>query len=1187
VLRGLELAGFKTFASRTRFEFPGDLTALVGPNGSGKSNVADAVRWVLAEPAGRGLRVRKAEDLIFAGGGGRPPAGYAEATVVLDNTSRAIPLDADEVAVTRRLHRSGESEYWLNGVRVRQREVVEALARLGVVQSSYAVIGQGLIDAALSLRPEERRELIEEAADVRRHQSALEEARGRLAATRANLQRLDDLLRELKPRVEKLAQHAAEAEEHRRLAGELARLLALWYAARWHGATARVAATATAAEHARREHDAARARLHEVAQRLAATRSESNALRHRHESVLHELRNAESAADRARHEVAYTLREIQRRTEELDRLKDEAEDAERRAAREEAALAEARTEQRRLRSAIEACEQEAVDASGEELAEQALEAARRAVLDRRAERARLESERHAAQTLAERIGAELANLETERDTSAPDPTLGERTEQASQRATELSERLQRAEAERQVLRHWLGEAEERLATDRAEGAALAERLREAERRLAQLAREEAAGDGYSPAVRAVLERAGRRFAAGSGGRTPVAEARLTGIVGAVADLIAVPPGYELAFEAALGGRSHDLVVERWAEAEAAIRYLRDAGIGRATFLPLDTIQPGRRATWPPEAGVHGVAADLCRAEPRFQAIVDRLLGNVIVVDDLAVARRCLARNGRGHQFVTLQGDTVGSWGAITGGSRPSRRDGLWRRRAEVATLTAEREMLAKRVDETRRRVERLSAELAARRAQVQTLSADIETLERAWAEANRQLAQLQAEAERDRFALEEAARRQERSAARRAALLEEQAALEERRGAIESALAEAAAHLAIAERDLAAAETAAAAARQRARTEAAQRANLHAAARNADEAVRRVQATLEREREIATSARRRRDALAQQIDAARHDANRHQALADAAAARAEALRARAHELAERRKMLDAELERLAEREQDERDAVASAAERLAEARREREAAADALDALRSRMANDGLDPDQLSPPAADLDVDELDRRITRLRARLRSSPAGGYAVIAEYEEERARLTEGIAQSEDLRTAEANLTRTIASLETLIAARFDQTVAAVNVEFRRYFQRLFGGGTARLGIGEGCGIDIEAHPPGKRPQSLALLSGGERALTAAALVFALVRVNPIPFCVLDEVDAALDESNVRRFVDALQELTATTQFVVITHNRVTMEAAAAIYGLAVGSDGATKIVSLQLREASSPARQAAG
>lgn len=1187
MLRAVELAGFKTFAHRARFEFRGDFTAVIGPNGSGKSNLADAVRWVLAEPAGRGLRVRKAEDLLFAGGGGRPPAGLAEVTLVLDNHTRVLPLEFDEVTLTRRLHRSGEGEYWLNGRRVRHRELLEALAPAGLIQSSYAVIGQGLIDAALSLRPEERRELIEEAADIRRHQLALEDARARLAATRANLERLDDLLRELRPRVDRLAKMAAEADQHRRLAQELAELLAVSYSNRWHAQRQRYANAAAAVATTRAEEEEMRARLDQMAERLNAARSEATALRHRHETLLNELRHAQSAADRADHAAAFALRDVERFAQELDRLATDADQADQRAAHEAAELAVTLRELDEVRAEIAQLERVPETRAALEAAEQRLAHARRRLADWQTELGALDAERRSIGALRERLAAELRALAATPDEPEADPTLDAEIEQTSRRVAELSTQIERRIAERRTARQRAADAHEQLARLRGERAALGERQRECERRLAQLVREDELGGVYHPAVRTVLEGAGRRFAASGDSRRVAGGIRLTGIVGTVADLLEVPGGYEQAFEAALGGRSQDIVVERWQDAEAAIQFLRATGAGRATFLPLDTIQPRQRASWPAEPGVHGVAADLCRYDPRIRAVVDRLLGTIVVVDDLTVARRCLARNGRGHQFVTLTGETVGSWGAVSGGSPPSRRDGLLRRRMEQAALVAERDQLTARAADLDRTIEAARVDLNASNEAERQCAAEIDSLEQARAEASRALAHLQARAEQRRVAAEAAALRRDQAAARAAEFITEDAALADRLATLNRRLADLAQHGEALEREVTDAEAAIEAARERASASAARLAELRAAERGLVTSLRRIEATVERERARAAEARERHALITRQLEACRADAERHRDVAVAALARAESAQTRALEIGRLRQRLESELDSLTEQEHAARAAVAASVERLAGARREREAAAEALDQLRRRMEADGIDPDHLPPPSDAHDLTEVDRQVMRLRARLRATPNAGTAVIEEYEQERARLDDYSAQIADLRAAEANLSKTIASLEALIAERFDQTVTAVNQEFRRYFQRLFGGGTARLGVGEGTGIEIEARPPGKRPQTLGLLSGGERALTAAALVFALLRVNPIPFCVLDEVDSALDESNVRRFVEVLRELATTTQFVVITHNRVTIEAATAVYGLTVGGDGATRIVSVQLREPTTRSTPAVG
>jgi chromosome segregation protein len=969
---------------------------------------------------------------------------------------------------------------------------------------------------------------------------------------------------------------AADAEEHRRLAAELAELLAVSYSHRWQALRQRYTNAASAVDAALADEEEARARLHDAVERLNAGRSEATALRQRHDTLSNELRHAQSAADRAEHAAAFAVREAERLADQCKRLAEDADDADRRAAREDAALAETNRELEQVRAEIAQLEHAPQARADIEAAEQRLAQARRRWADWRSASASLDAERRATNALRERLAADLRALATTPDDPPADPALDEQIARTSRRVADLTRQIEQLLDERRTVRQRVADAHEQLARLRGERAALAERLRECERRLSQLVREEEAGDAYHPAVRTVLEGAGRRFASSADTRRVVASVRLTGIVGTVADLLDVPAGYELAFEAALGGRSQDIVVERWQEAEAAIQFLRATGAGRATFLPLDTIQPRRRASWPAEPGVHGVAADLCRYDPRLRAVVDRLLGAIVIVDDLTVARRCLARNGQGHQFVTLSGETVGSWGAISGGSPPSRRDGLLRRRTEHAALAAEREQLTARAVELDHRIAAAQRELSVSQEAERRIANELDAREPARAEASRALANLEARAEQRRVATDAAARRREQVAARLAELTAEDTALAERLDALERQQTDLAQQRETIEQEVAEAEAAVDRARERASAATARLAALRAAERGLVATVRRIEATVERERARATEARARHAQVARQLETCQADAERHRDVAAAALARAENAQMRALELARLRQRHEADLDRLIEQEHAARAAAAASAERLAAARRERETAAEALDQLRSRMAADGIDPDQLPPPSAAPDPTEVDRQVMRLRARLRATPSAGTAVIDEYEQERARLDDFSAQIADLHAAEANLSKTIVSLETLIAERFDQTVAAVNHEFRRYFQRLFGGGTARLGVGDGSGIEIEAHPPGKRPQSLGLLSGGERALTAAALVFALLRVNPIPFCVLDEVDAALDESNVRRFVDALRELATTTQFVVITHNRVTMEAAEAVYGLTVGGDGATKIVSVQLR-----------
>ncbi len=918
MFRALELFGFKTFASRTRFEFQGEVTAVIGPNGSGKSNLADAVRWVLTEPAGRGLRVRKAEDLIFLGGGGRAPAGFAEATIVLDNRNRSLPLEFDEVTVTRRLHRSGDSEYWLNGSRVRQREIIEALSRAGIAQSSYSVIGQGMIDAALSLRPEERRELIEEAADVRRHQLSLSDAQNKLAATRTNLQRLDDILAELGPRVERLRQQAAEAAEHRRLAAELSGLLSGAYVVRWKQTVERMRSAAERVRKASLAVTAVRDQQQAAAEAVTAARQEAAGIRQRHEQIVNGLRAAEAAADRARHESAYAIRTVDRLAEDLERLTAEAIEHRQRAATEAAALLEAERQRDSIQTAIAtlSAARNQQHAGQLELV-QAAKAATSRLADLQRAISRTEAEAGSAALMAERLAEELAARD-----GAPEPKAEDTAEAAQvtlelRGAAEAGARLERQVAEtaeqRTAAQARQTALEERQAARKIEAAGVAERSREIERRLTALANEDAAGDGLFPAVRLVLERAGRMTAAGAGRRGSVAERpALQGIIGTVAELIETPAGYERAFEAALGGRSQDIVVERWADAEMAIRLLRESGVGRATFLPLDTVQPGRLAVWPREPGVHGLASDLCTVDLRYRPVVERLLGNWIIVDDLDVARRCLRGNGRGQQFATLQGDTVSSWGAVTGGSNPARRDGLWRRRAERTALSGERSALLARQAELAAELDRLAEEVNQARRSAAVLTAELAEREHERAAAARMIGQLQARLDRAEAAEAERQQAAERAKAQRTALERQIAELAERHKALDQRLAQE--RQAVAEAAIHAEEAGQRAADARGGdTELASRlAGLQASAQAADTALKRARDTQQREEELASRAAAREKEIAEQLAGARAEAKHHHQAAGRHLERAGALQQEAREVSEQLREAEARLVRLTE-----------------------------------------------------------------------------------------------------------------------------------------------------------------------------------------------------------------------------------------------------------------------------------
>ena len=1238
-LTRLQLHGFKSFAARTAFAFEPGITAVVGPNGSGKSNVADAVRWVLGEQSHGALRSKRTEDVIFAGGQGRAPAGMAEVAVTFDNADRWLPIDFAEVTVTRRAYRGGEGHYLINGRRVRLKDVAHLTASLG---QSHLVVGQGLVDAALSQRADERRGLFEHAADLTGLRLKAAEAERSLAETETNSARLADLLAELEPRLKTLERAARQAREwrgvHERLRelqrDHYGRLLAAAHAAVAAAVAAEAAGDAAVAAgrdalaavlaaeaDARVAVDAARAALaqHEVRRRSA----DDAARRVDHERELAAERHAalgrrrgdmadtQAALDE---QVAAVAGDLARLAPDLAALEDEV--AVSRAA--VADLVAAGAEARRTRAGLDRRAADLAKTVAEYERGVADLGRRRDLLAQRRETDAAERARVAA-AAAERADR-LAALGVE--VAAADATA--RADDAARdafaaRAVDLAAAAERAAA---------------AATTAQEAVAAAEgRLGQATTRREVLHRLHESGAGFHAGVRETL-------AAARAGR-------LAGVRGVVAELLEVPAAYDTAVEVALGGHVQDIVVERWADAEAAIAHLKRGGSGRATFQPIDTVRPRGARALPPEAAarggdrLHGVASDLVGAAPELRGVVEALLGRTAIVDDLPTARVVLPGLPAGWSAVTLGGDIARAGGSVTGGAAVRESGVLGRERelrelpATIRRLEAERTatvtvhetaaatartVTADRQAAESARAAHLAAAAARRdgRARLATWLDQLQCEHAAAARRAADLAAAAAAADRDLAALAAAATDQAAAAAasrddltaaradldraaaaaagtdrdlaaegRRLAALDERLRGERRREAglraQERALAE---ELAVrgeraaaldgeraalaAQHERLTRETAALAAAVAATV--AERPPLEAAARAAD----------------ATAAR-----LARAVDAARAALLDHERARGAANLGAERTRG---ELATIRQRITDDLEL---DEPDELLRVSEGAEFLRGRSYEGGDFSEEVAGTEFRRTDDGVDPSSSSvtpvppsetpPPQKPVNPE---REIATLKERLRRVGYVGEDAVAEHEREAARQAFLRAQLADVQGAAASLRVLLADLHGTMRGRFDETFAKVAAAFAETFTTLFGGGSARLiltgGVGAGDGedgadaagapgVDIIAQPPGKRLQSLALLSGGERALTAAALLVAILRVNPAPFCLLDEVDAALDEANVVRFREQLRTLAAETQVVVITHNRGTIEIADTLYGVSMGDDGVSQVLSLRLTE----------
>ncbi len=1233
-LKRLDLHGFKTFANRTEVDFSEGITAVVGPNGSGKSNVADAVRWVLGEQSLRALRCKRTEDVVFAGGAGRPPAGMAEVTITFDNATGWLDTPFQEVVITRRAHRSGENEYLINRDRVRLRDVTDLLMKANVSPNGYTVIGQGMVELALSLKPDERRELFEDAAGIRHHYLRLNEARTRLSATEANLARVRDIVNEIEPRLKVLDRRARQLREREGVRADLRAHLAAWYGHR----TLEQRAAVAIAEQSERD---ANASLKEARTTAAAAEAEAAAGIARQELLRQRLATIDKARLDLNHHGERLEREIALRAERsaatrqrVIEIKQEVAEIQQRAIADESAVTNARTQINRLDSDHSAIMLEigAHDAANEARQKRASTL-----------RQRLQEARSVATRLRDAessLDAELVSITARRDQIQADLAR----QQDAARRDEDHVQAVRLEIDRH--QQALVAFEEQSATAMREieqlrqTAADARSAQEAiSTRLALLMRERAttqgrldalndsrdAFPGYYIGVRTVMAaaRADKR------GNAPV----LSGIVGMVASLIRVPPKLETAMETALGGHLQDIVVERWENAEAAVAHLKRTNSGRATFLPLDTIkdrgQRDERSAADGQPGVHGIASTLVSYDAPYRSIVEHLLGRTLIVDDLPVARRVLPTLGGAWQIVTLGGEVVRSSGAITGGAgqggdrtilakERERRELPDRLATIVSTIqTAERDLA----------VERYTQSAADNR--LRTLVSEHRGLEEAINRKRHEFNAATHRQERLQREIEWAGETVARASNDLAVLDEHESAIRARLRDVPTTGIEYERHVAALTSSLNELETAS---RDHAQQLVAIRNNA-AVIDGERRAQIRLLAGFEQQRQrivMEVSGRERRidelfgaaanlDREAEEFAAAQSALNDQRL---ALSAESEPLEADLRALREQARLFAAgesaarnRLDELSDAARGTAVTAESARERLASLLREatvdltdldadvpEETDAEALATLDSESVdpsadlNDGTPSDDaeayairhLELVANELIYEKLAnpestwRRIEQLRGRLRAIGSVDSNAGREFDETSARHSFLSGQSADLVDGARSLREAIVELETSMRKQFDTTFVAVAAAFKRHFTSLFGGGTARLVMAENegggvPGVEIVAQPPGKRAQSLSLLSGGERALTAVAILFAILEVNPTPICILDEVDAALDDANIVRFAETLRGLSKRTQFVVISHNRGTMEAADTLYGISMTDRSTSRTMSLKLAD----------
>ena len=1177
VFKELEIQGFKSFPDKVKITFDAGVTGVVGPNGSGKSNLSDAVRWVLGETSSRQLRAAgKMEDVIFGGTRRRSAMGFASVRLTLDNTGHTLDMDADEVTIGRKYYRSGDSEYTINGQVCRLRDVYELLLDTGIGRDGYSVIGQGRIAEIVAAKSSERREIFEEACGIAKYRYRKTEAERRLAAAGENLERLRDILGELESRVGPLEKESAKAQKFLELSEQRKTLEVTLWTDSVHRARDTVRQQVRDYETAQADYERFDGEAKAAEQEAEEIRMQAQQLTIAVERLNGDIRSITEQISGSDSRIAVLENDILRNEESIASLRSEIEAGEQDGAEADAALQRHRAVAAKMEAEGEklAAEIDALNAELEQLADASnASGARKDTL--RAEITDLTAKRTEAQVA--QAAAEAAEETARQRLPALEQAVQEGTDQWETARQDLTDTIR--------YREMLTENEKQLANvrsglelklknrkaalDEADTAEqrLGRELDAARQRLSVLRELEKNMDGYQNSVKAVMRAAGAR--------------RLRGIIGPVSAILKVEPGCEVAVETALGAALQNIVVENEAAAKAAIALLRSDNAGRATFLPLDTVQPGVfRGRL---SGTARLASSLVQADARYDNIVSNLLGRIIVVEDINEASRVARDNGFRSRVVTMDGQVINAGGSFTGGS-VQRSAGLFTRKQEMEELRIRAAKLQKdclaaqeKTDQCKEQVDALQAELTATaseqitaandrvraEAEQKRLEAAAAQLETARNARRQEIDTLQAALADSRAKAEDAAKLQaeltakiDRRTAEMSRIAEGDDSFLTRQNALAQDLSAKRLEQVTRQKDAELAYSQIAALEQRARDAAARRASLEesvAALAARSDACRAEIADIRQTRAdsqttIAQKEAEIREATQKRLTRQQAETETLARARTAADSREEMSREMAR-LAERKAAAESEYDQTVAKLWDEYQLSVSQAEALC-------VEFDSLPALRAQVAD--------------------------LRGKIRALGSVNVSAIEEYKEVKARYDALVTQVTDVEESRNELSRMISKLSAQMREIFTDSFRAINENFGRVFAELFGGGEASLVLEDesnvlSSGIGIRVAPPGKVIKNLEALSGGEQALVAISIYFAILAVNPAPFCILDEIEAALDDANVVRFAQYLRRVSDKTQFIVITHRRGTMEAANVLYGVTMQEDGVSKLLKLDLEQ----------
>ena len=1179
-LKAVEMQGFKSFPDRTKLTFDDGITVIVGPNGSGKSNISDAIKWVFGEQSVKSLRGAKMEDVIFGGSVSRKPTGFAWVSLFIDNTDRSIEIDSDEVVITRRLYRSGESEYRINNNPVRLRDINETFMDTGLGRDGYSVIEQGKIAEIVSAKSTQRREIFEEAAGISKFRYRKTEAERKLQQAEDNLVRLRDIMGELEDRVGPLKAQSEKAKQYLVLA-EAKRSLEI---SLWLEQLAKLGRQLAELEDktllAANDKTTAQKRLDEIEREIEEIQKKTQDANLYIEHKRGRIKEYEDAISQAKVDTAVKQNNIEHNDAAIAQLKKELGDSE---------LSAGETEEKltMLRSGYETCKKEA-----EEL-RRTLEASQKALEEKRQEEHRLTAEQGALMLQKEELQGQIHKAELSAETAG---TLADETvirlEALRGQAKDKDEHLSRLREELTGHRTFADELRERLQSlqnskngylyklkSRSDKQAeLESRQRNCEKLAGEkLQRAQVLSDleknyeSFNNSVKFVMKQAG----AGA----------LRGIIGPVSSLIKTENRYATAVEIALGAAIQNIVVQDEGAAKRAIMHLKEKGAGRATFLPLTNIRsnPIKENDMAARGGYVGLASELVQCDDRYREVVASLLGRTVVTEDIDAATAIAKAYGYRYRAVTLDGQVVNAGGSLTGGS-VNKNASILSRRGEIDALTAEAKKYSGQAEE-------LEAQLTELRRETDTIQATVDGIEAEEKTAREDLISAETLVKRLAANVEEAERLNEQALREYDELTARVEQLRRQKisgGELVVKLTEEVERLTkLAAEGIAAHE--ALAAELSTAAEAVTALQMEDITRQKDcEAARLAIEQMENQQRGGEAAlaelRQRQEHLIAENAAIMAEIEEINAGAQSGSSEIETLRRDIKEADEQRDRLEARRNTLNRESSDvisKREAAANELIRLQEKSADMQ---DQQNNISTKMWEEyELTRSEAAEKAIVLeDIPAAQKRLSELRGRIRGLGAVNVAAIEEYEEVSGRYRFMKEQIDDAENAKKELTKLITELSAQMSAIFTERFAGINRHFGEIFRELFGGGHAELRLTDATdpletGIEIIVQPPGKIIKNLSALSGGEQAFVAICIYFAILRVNPAPFVLIDEIEAALDDVNVGKFAAYLHRMTDHTQFISITHRRGTMEQGDVLYGVTMEEEGISKLLRLDVTE----------